>query len=353
MPFTFYLYPMNTEAFEAMINGRKTGLYRLKNEQVEVWITNYGCRIVSLQVKDKEGKPVDVVVGFDSVNGYLKASEVYHGAVIGRYANRIAKGKFSLQGREYLLSTNNSPNHLHGGEYGFHNQVWEVVESNEEHIRLSYRSADGEEGYPGNLQVEASYTLSGPGLDIKFRATTDKATVLNLTNHSYFNLNGQGSGSILDHKLQINADRFTPIDEMLIPYGTEDPVEGTPFDFRQPQTIGSRINNDHPQLQFGKGYDHNYVLNKEESTFSLAARAEGDQSGIVMEVYTDEPGMQLYTGNFMEGKNVLKGGLPDEHRSAFCLETQHYPDSPNKPQFPTVVLNPGEEFVSTTRFLFP
>jgi aldose 1-epimerase len=343
---------MNREAFEAMINGRKTNLYRLGNEQIEVWITNYGCRIVSLMVKDRDGKPVDVVVGFDSIDGYLKASEVYHGAVIGRYANRIAKGKFSLNGQEHLLATNNGPNHLHGGEYGFHNQVWDVAESTEDRIRLSYLSADGEEGYPGNLQVEVTYTLSGSDLNIEFKATTDSPTVLNLTNHSYFNLNGQGSGPILDHRLQINADRFTPIDETLIPYGTEEPVEGTPFDFRQPETIGRRIDDDHPQVTFGMGYDHNYVLNRNGSGLSLAARAEGDRSGIVMEVYTEEPGMQLYTGNFMEGKNILKGGFPDEHRSAFCLETQHYPDSPNRDAFPDVVLNPGEEFLSRTRLRF-
>lgn len=343
---------MNRAAFETMINGRKTDLYRLENEQLEVWITNYGCRIVSLQVKDSKGKAVDVVVGFDSMEGYLKASEVYHGAVIGRYANRIAKGKFSLDGKEYSLATNNGPNHLHGGEHGFHNQAWNLVESGEDRLRFSYLSPDGQEGYPGNLEVEVIYTLSGPDLDIEFRATTDKPTVLNLTNHAYFNLNGQGSGSVLEHKLHINADRFTPIDETLIPYGTEETVEGTPFDFRQPETIGRRIDDDHQQIAFGKGYDHNYVLNKSGKELSLAARAEGDRSGIVLEVYTEEPGMQLYTGNFMEGKNTLKGGFPDEHRSAFCLETQHYPDSPNRDNFPTVVLRPEEEFVSRTRFKF-
>jgi aldose 1-epimerase len=344
---------MNREAFRKSFKGKEVQLIGLKDGSgMEAWITNYGCRIVSLNVPDASGNLVDVVVGFDSLDAYLKSSEIYHGAVIGRFANRIARGTFSLDNQVFSLAINNGPNALHGGDNGFHHQVWEIEEVTDQSIRLYYHSVDGEEGYPGAVDIRVTYSLSGRALSILFEANSDRNTILNVTNHAYFNLNGQGTGTILDHELYINADRYTPIDEHLIPTGSMDPVAGTPFDFRQPKKIGQHINDPADQIRFGMGFDHNYVLNKAGSQHTLAARAKGDKTGIVLEVSSDEPGMQLYTGNFMEGANILKGGYPDIYRSAFCLETQHFPDSPNQPSFPPVVLQPGNPYRSQTRFRF-
>lgn len=343
-----------TESFEKIIDGKQVSLFRLKNRlNTQLCITNYGCRIVSLLVQDKNEQPVDVVVGFDSIEGYLTATEVYHGATIGRYANRIARGEFHLKENEYQLAVNNGPNHLHGGPGGFHSRVWDVEERTEGSITLSYLSVNGEEGYPGNLRIKVRFTLSIENeVIIDYEATTDETTILNVTNHAYFNLNGQGSGTILNHALHINADRYTPVNENLIPTGTLDVVDQTPFDFTTLTTIGKRINENNLQLKYGNGYDHNYVLNKYGREPEFAARAVGDKTGIIMDVFTDQPGMQFYTGNFMSGENLIKGHVPDHFRTAFCLETQHYPDTPHHSNFPSTVLNPGHVFKSTTIYKF-
>jgi aldose 1-epimerase len=344
------LTKINPASFDETVNGKKTSLLLLKNKNnIEVAITNYGARIVTLIVPDKNGNSTDVVVGFDSLQGYLNSTETYHGAIVGRYANRIAEGKFSLNGKDYQLAVNNPPNHLHGGPKGFNNQVWKVEGAKDNSIRLSYFSEDGEENYPGNLNVTLTYTLNDQNeLIINYEATTDQPTIFNITAHPFFNLNGQGSGTVLDHQLQINADRYTPINENSIPTGIS--TVDTAFDFRPSKKIGENINDQNEQLKNGAGYDHNFVVNGEG--LRSAGIAIGDKSGIAMEVITDQPGMQLYTGNFMKGENTIKYGLIDNHREAFCLETQHFPDSPNHPEFPTTVLNPGEVFRSTTIYKF-
>jgi aldose 1-epimerase len=345
------LTKISLKAFNDTLYGEKVSLHFLKNKNnIEVAITNYGARIVALIVPDKNEQPTDVVVGFDSLQGYLNSTETYHGAIVGRYANRIARGKFSLNGKSYQLSINNRPNHLHGGPKGFNNQVWKIEETKDTRIKLSYFSKDGEENYPGNLNVSLSYTLNDQNeLIINYEATTDQPTVFNITSHPFFNLNGQGSGPIENHLLQINASNYTPVDEALIPRGIFT-VEHTPFDFRSFKKIGESINDENEQLKFGAGYDHNFVLDGEG--MRRAGIAIGDKSGIEMEVITDQPGMQLYTGNYMKGENTIKYGLKDKYREAFCLETQHYPDSPNHPEFPSTVLELGQVFRSTTIYKF-
>lgn len=326
-------------------------LYTLTNKNgMEVSITNYGGRVVTLKAPDRAGRMADVVLGFDNLDGYLRQNPFF-GALVGRYGNRIAKGKFTLDGREYTLARNNGENALHGGLRGFDKVYWEPrVEGNR--LLLHYLSKDGEEGYPGNLDTTVSYTLTDANeLRIDYAATTDKDTVVNLTNHSYFNLAGQGEGDILSHRMMIDADRFTPVDAGLIPTGELRPVDKTPFDFRQPVEIGARINDADEQLTFGKGYDHNFVLNGHVGTLRLAARATEPKSGRVMEVLTTEPGLQFYTGNFLDGSITGKGKVY-KHRYGFCLETQHFPDSPNKPQFPSVVLKPGQKYHTTTVYRF-
>jgi aldose 1-epimerase len=340
--------------FKKNLNGKDTGLYFLTGENgFTVAITNYGARIVAIYVAGPDGELRDVVVGFDSIDQYLATDEIYHGAVVGRYANRIARGKFAIGKNEYQLSVNNGPNHLHGGLKGFESVVWNVAGFDKQKIVLEYLSADGEEGYPGNLKTIVTYKVKGTELEIIFEASTDAPTIVNLTNHAYFNLNGQGTGSIRAHELMINANAITPVDETLIPTGVFLQVENTPFDFRLPHKIGERIDRDDPQLKFGGGYDHNFVLEATDaSDIELAARARGDESGITLEVWTTEPGLQLYTGNFMKGINTLKYGKKDTLQSAFCLETQHFPDSPNHPAFPSTTLLPGQTFNSTTIFRF-
>ena len=340
------------DSFRDTANGQTTGLYFLHNGNLTAAITNYGARVVSLIVPDKNGNPTDVVLGYDSIGKYLHRPDTYFGAIVGRYGNRIGHAKFKLNGKEYTLYKNNGPNTLHGGLKGFDAVVWNARKLDTSTLRLTYLSKDGEEGYPGNLTVTVTYTLDSSGLRIDYGAATDKATVLNLTNHSYFNLNGQGSGTVNNHTLQINASRYTPVDSTLIPTGKVDAVGGTPFDFRQPVAIGARVNDStNQQIKFGHGYDHNFMLDHPSIT-SPAAIATGDLSGIIMTVYTDQPGIQFYGGNFMQGTNPLKAGKTDGYRTAFCLETQHYPNSPNEPSFPTTVLKPGEKYQSRTYFRF-
>lgn len=342
-------------AFGKTSTGEAVDLYRLSNTKgVEASIINYGGIVVSLKTPDRNNKTSDVVLGFDSLEGYL-GNHPYFGAIIGRYGNRIAKGRFSLDGQEYQLAKNNGENHLHGGIRGFDKVVWRARENAASNrVELSYLSKDGEEGYPGNLSVTVTYTLTeNSELKIDYDATTDRTTVVNLTNHSYFDLRGQeGQGDISGHRIMIAADRFTPVDSGLIPTGELRAVEGTPFDFRQPRAIGEKINADDEQIRIGKGYDHNFVLNAGGGTLALAARVTEPETGRVMEVYTTEPGVQFYTGNFLDGSITGKGGKRYAHRSGFCLETQHFPDSPNKPSFPSVVLKPGNRYRTTTVYQF-
>lgn len=337
-------------------DGQSVALYTLTNRNgAEARITTYGGIVVSLKVPDRNGKMDDIVLGYDTLDDYLKGNSAYFGALIGRYGNRIGKGRFTLDGTEYKLAVNNGENHLHGGIKGFDKIVWTATtppSKNGASLTLTYLSRDGEEGYPGNLTVTVIYTLTDNNeLKIEYSATTDKDTVVNLTHHSYFNLAGQGHGDILSHQLMINADRFTPVDSGLIPTGELRAVKGTPFDFSQPAAIGSRINDADEQLKFGKGYDHNFVLNGKMGTLRQAARVFEQTTGRVMEVWTTEPGLQFYTGNFLDGKPG-KGGKPYEFRNGFCLETQHYPDSPNKPAFPTTVLKRGGKYQTTTIYKF-
>jgi len=346
---------LDSNKFQKEIDGKKTNLYVLKNKNgMQAAFTNYGGRLVSLLVPDSAGKPVDVVVGFDSVDGFVNSTEPYFGATIGRYGNRIAKGKFTLDGKQYTLATNNGQNTLHGGKKGFQYVVWDAAQPDPQTLVLTYLSKDGEEGYPGNLNVKVTYSLTDDNeLKMDYEATTDKKTLCNLTNHAFFNLNGEGSGPILGHLLQIYADQYTPVDTTLIPLGKHADVKGTPFDFTSPETIGKRIEEDNDQLKAGKGYDHNYVLNGTEGLgMTHAATVKGDKSGIVMDIYTQEPGLQFYSGNFMQSKNVFKGGAKDDFRTALALETQHFPDSPNQPGFPSTVLEPGKTYKTSSVYKF-
>jgi aldose 1-epimerase len=342
------------QPFGTTDDGAAVDLYTLTNAHgIEVRITNYGATVVSILTPDRNGAMADIVLGFDDFERY-KTNTSFLGVVVGRYGNRIAKGRFSLDGTEYTLATNNGPNHLHGGLKGFDKAVWtarSVDTAEGPSVELEYLSQDGEEGYPGNLSAKVVYTLTDDDeLRIDYSATTDKKTVVNLTNHSYFNL--AGSGDILAHEVEIDADRFTPVDATLIPTGALQPVEGTPFDFRRATPIGARIDQPDEQLGFGGGYDHNFVLNREGEGLSLAARVTDPASGRWLEVRTTEPGVQFYTGNFLDGTIRGKGGQMYQKRAGFCLETQHFPDSPNHPTFPSTVLEPGQRYETTTVFAF-
>jgi aldose 1-epimerase len=344
------------ESFGQTTDGHSVDLYTLTNSRgAEVKITNYGGTVTSLKMPDRNGKFDDIVLGFDNLDGYLKAT-AYFGAIIGRYGNRIGKGRFTLHGVEYRLATNNGENHLHGGIKGFDKVVWgarPLKLPNGAALVLTYLSKDGEEGYPGNLSVKVVYTLTNTNdLKIDYSATTDKDTIVNLTHHSYFNLAGQGNGDILNHRLWIDAARFTPTDAGSIPTGELRNVHGTPFDFTRPTAIGARINQDYEQLKLGKGYDHNFVLNGKMGIMRRVARASDATSGRVMEVWTTEPGLQFYSGNFLDGTLTGKDGKVYQQRYGFCLETQHYPDSPNKPAFPTTVLRKGARYHTTTIYRF-
>lgn len=337
-------------------DGTVVDLYTLTNAQgVQATITNYGGIIVTLLVPDKNGNLADVIVGHETLQGFLELSP-YFGALIGRYGNRIAGGKFTLDNVEYTLAQNNGPNHLHGGIDGFDKKVWEAQAIRDDRnpgLQLTCVSPDGEEGYPGTLSVTVVYTLTEENaLRIDYSATTDKDTIVNLTNHTYFNLAGPGKGDILSHELLLNADRFTRVDETLIPTGELRSVKGTPMDFTQPTAIGARITDEYDQLHFGPGgYDHNWVINASKESPAFTARVNEPATGRVMELYTTEPGVQFYSGNFLDGTITGKGG-PIHQRSGFCLETQHFPDSPNHPEFPSTVLKPGETYTSTTIYKF-
>ncbi len=341
--------------FKKTIDQRETGLFYLENANgAAVAITNYGARIVGLLVPDRTGKMVDVVLGYDSIGSYQKNGEPFFGAIIGRYGNRIAKAKFTLDNKVYQLDANDGHNTLHGGKTGFHARVWDAKPINDSVIEFSYASKDMEEGYPGNLAVTVTYSLlADNALKIDYKASTDKATPVNLTNHAYFNLNGEGSSTINDHLLMINADAITPVDSTLIPTGVRQPVDNTPFDFRTPIAIGSRVDAADQQIKNGKGYDHNFILKDSSKTEHLAATVLGPKTGIFMEVFTTEPGIQFYGGNFLTGADHDgKDGKSYGHRSAFCLETQHFPDSPNQPSFPSTILKPGETYTSSTTYKF-
>lgn len=333
-------------------------LYTLENESgMTVRVTNYGAIITSIIVPDRNGKRADVALGYDRVEDYINAvDKPYFGAVVGRYGNRIAKGEFTLDGETYSLLQNNGENHLHGGAIGFDKVVWAVDEYVEgKSLTLSYLAKDKEEGYPGNLELIIVYTLADDNsLVVDYHASTDKATPINVTQHTYFNLKGEGQGTILDHKLMLNAKTFTPVDESLIPTGEMPAVAGTPFDFTTAKAIGRDIDQQNEQLVFGLGYDHNWILNKDgkEGELSLAAQVHEPSSGRVMEIYTTEPGIQFYCGNFLDGRLKGKSGKPYVHRGGFCLETQHFPDSPNQPNFPSTILKPGETYESKTVFKF-
>ncbi|MDR1723993.1 MAG: galactose mutarotase [Tannerella sp.] len=346
--------------FQKLIDGKETSLTVLSNAfGAELTVLNYGAKIVSLMMPDRDGKLTDVVTGHDSIDDYLSSEEPYFGAICGRYGNRIAKGRFTLDGVTYdKLAINNGPNSLHGGIKGFNSVVWDVRQIDAQTVELKYTSADGEEGFPGKLDVTVIYHLTDDNsVLIHYQALTDKPTVVNLTNHSYFNLSGAGDPYIGDHILQIEADYYLPTDETAIPYGPKAKVEGTPMDFREPTEIGERINDDFEQLHFGKGYDHTYILNKDYGDLDkkqplYAASCSSPKTGIIMETYTTEPGVQLYTGNWMTGNLRGKHGQRYPMRAALCLETQHFPDSPNKAEYPTTVLRPGETFESVTVYKF-
>jgi aldose 1-epimerase len=345
---------LETKNFDTIIDGKKVNLFWIENQGIKAAFTNYGGRLVGLWVADKNGKPTDVVVGMNSVAGFKNATEPYFGATIGRVGNRIAKGKFTLEGKQYQVPLNNGKNALHGGVKGFQDVVWDAVKTNENTLVFSYVSPDGEQGFPGNLKVKVTYTIADDNsVKMEYEATTDKTTVVNLTNHAFFNLNGEGSGTILNHELQIYANEFTPVDEGLIPNGELKAVKNTPFDFTSKHTIGERIETKDEQLKFGKGYDHNYVLNgTKKNGLNHAATISGDKSGIVMDIFTQEPGLQFYSGNFMKSKNTFKSGSKDDFRTAFALETQHFPDAPNQPKFATIVLKPGQKYHTVSYYQF-
>ncbi|MFD1769356.1 aldose epimerase family protein [Sphingobacterium suaedae] len=338
--------------FEYNIDGKNTHLILLRNRTgMQVAFTDYGARIVSILVPDKYGDLRDVVLGFNSIHKYIQADEQYHGATIGRFANRIANAEFALDGNTYRLEKNNGNNSLHGGPSGFHTKVWDRQVSFKKKVDFYYVSADGEEGFPGNLKVNVSFELTEANeIVIRYKAETDKKTVLNLTNHAYFNLNGEGHSDILNHILHIPSDQYLPVNENLIPKGGETPVTDTPFDFRTPKKISADIEKENIQLKRANGYDHTYVNTQPFST--AAATAFSQHSGIQLEVFTTEPGIQLYTGNFLSGNDTGKSGGKYTPRSAFCFETQHYPDSPNQPRFPSVILEAGEVFESETIYRF-
>lgn len=351
-----HILPIVKKSFGTAANEQNIDRYTLTNRQGMIAeICTLGGIVIALKVPDAAGKCVDVVLGFHQLDKYL-SGHPYFGCIIGRFGNRIARGRFTLEGNTYPLAVNNGENHLHGGLQGFDKVVWRAEPNTDgtPSLALYYKSKDGEEGYPGNLNVQVTYTVSDDNaLRIDYVATTDRPTVLNLTHHGYFNLNGEGEGDILDHELTINAHRFTPVDANLIPIGELRPVRETPLDFTVPTKIGARINANDEQINFGGGYDHNYVINRETDDLTFAARVYSPKSKRIMEVFTTEPGVQLYTGNFLDGTLTGKSGQPHQKRSGFCLETQHFPDSPNRPEFPTTVLSPGEKYQSTTVYRFP
>ncbi|MEE4115887.1 MAG: aldose epimerase family protein [Marinilabiliaceae bacterium] len=346
-------YKMLKENF-GEIDGKEVVLLTLLNTNGNtVKLTNYGATVVWIEVPDRDGKLENVTFGYETLDGYLNG-DPYFGSIVGRYANRIANGKFEIDGIEYNLAINNGVNSLHGGPGGWHSVVWdyEVIENEDKVpvVKFSYNSPDMEEGYPGNMLIEVEYTWNDSNeLVISYNCTTDKKTVLNITNHAYFNLKGAGNGDILDHELQIKASEFTPVNQDLIPLGENIPVEGTPFDFREPHKVGERIGEDYEQLILGLGYDHNFVLDNMEEVDAVVYEST---TGRLMEVLTDQPGVQFYCGNFLDGTQIGHGGKAYIHRGGLCLETQHYPDSPNQPAFPSTIVEPGKAFTSKTVYRF-
>lgn len=348
---------LTKENFEKQVDGKPVSLYTLQNKNgIICQITNYGARVVTLFVPDKNGNLIDVVLGHESINEYIRNGE-YLGAIVGRYGNRIANGQFKLNRKTYNLFKNNGPNTLHGGKKGYANVVWDarpfITQNGENAIEMSYLSKDGEEGFPGNLKIKVTYTLTeANGLKIDYWAQTDAETVLNLTNHAYFNLKGAGNGDILSHNLTIYADNFTPTDSTLIPTGKIQNVINTPMDFTASHTIGERIKDNTIDLKYGKGYDHNWVLNKTLNDFTIAAKVSEPLTGIEMRVFTTEPAIQFYSGNFLDGKIIGKDKKQYNYRNAFCMEAQHYPDTPNHPNFPSTTLKPGQTYKQTTIYQF-
>lgn len=332
-----------------MQDGTPIEIYTLKSSATEARIMGYGAILVSLKTPDRSGKIADIVLGYDSLDGYTGGNKAFFGAIVGRYANRIAHGTFTLDGKTYSVPKNDGENSLHGGTRGFDKEVWQTKQI-ADGVELTYVSKDGEMGYPGTLTAVVRYTLNGNTLHIDYSATTDADTVLNITNHSYFNLQGQGHGDILGHQLKLNASRYTPVDQTLIPTGELAPVASTPFDFRKPTAIGARINADNQQLKFGKGYDHNWVIDRTGEALTEAAEVYDSGSGRVLQVWTTQPGVQFYSGNFLDGTITGKNGNVFGLRSGLCLETQHFPDSPNHPTFPSTVLRKGQRFHSVTEF---
>ena len=346
---------LNPKDFKATYNGKPTALYTMTNAKgMEVCVTNFGGRIVSIMVPDKDGKMQDVVLGFDKVSDYFpENNQTDFGAAIGRYANRINQGKFTLDGVEYQLPQNNFGHCLHGGPTGWQYQVYECVEADAQHVKLLRVSPDGDNNFPGEVKAYVTYTLTDDNkLDIAYEATTTAPTVINMTNHSYFNLSGDPERSIINDILCINSDSYTPVDSTYMTTGEILPVKNTPFDFTTPTVIFSFIDSDHEQIKNGNGYDHNWVLKTKGDITKLAALLYSPASGITMMVYTDEPGIQVYTGNFLDGTVTGKKGITYQKRAAICLETQHYPDTPNKPEWPSAVLRPGETYHSHCIFAF-
>jgi aldose 1-epimerase len=343
--------------FQTKIDGKSTNLFTLKNKNgVVVQITNYGARVVSLWVPDRKGNFQDVVWGFETIEEYLKSTDIYCSPIVGRFGNRIDNGKFQLNGTQYQLTINNNENHLHGGTNGFYSKVWDAksvkIEGNEA-LELTYFSKDGEEGYPGNLTIKVTYILTKDnGLKLIYSATTDKTTIINPTSHCYFNLSGTSKNTILDHILFINAQKFTPTNEGLIPTGELRNLKDTPLDFNTPTAIGARIDSKYEQLVFGKGYDHNYIINKPMGSYEKIATIYSPESGVSMIVSSDQPGVQFYSGNFMKGNLLGKRGDDHNYRTGFALETQNFPDAPNHSNFPSAVLEPQHTYTQTTTYTF-
>ena len=344
--------------FDTLVNNKKVSIYTIKNANgMTAQVTNYGARLVDLWVADKEGNFKDVVWGFENISGYLNATDMFAGPIVGRYGNRIGKGQFALDGKSYQLTLNNNGNHLHGGINGFYKKVWDARpfknDKGEDAIEMSYLSPAGEEGYPGNLTIKVIYAITANNeLTINYEATSDSATIINPTSHAYFNLHGTTAQSSNSHIVTIFADKYTPTDSMLIPTGEIATVENTPLDFRKPTTVGERIKADFIALKYGKGYDHNYVLNKKAGEVSLAAEVYEPATGIVMKVSTDQPAIQFYSGNFMDGKDTGKRGDKHNYRTGIALEAQNYPDAPNHANFPTAVLKPGETYKQSSIYAF-
>lgn len=351
--FTETVDKIDSANYSKVIDGEQVSLFTLKSGNIGMKVTNYGARVVALCVPGKDGKPVDVALGYNSIDEYVNNNEYFFGAAIGRYGNRIGDARFNLDSVEYPLAANNGKNHLHGGVKGYFDVVWKAKQLSESKVEFTYLSVDGEEGYPGNLSITMTYELTPDGeFKIDYKATTDQKTLCNLTNHTYFNLSGEGSETINDHLLTFNADNFTPVDSTLITTGEILPVAGTPMDFSKATVIGDRVDADFVQIKYGKGYDHNWVINKKGEGVELAATVVSPVTGIKLEVLTDQPGIQFYGGNFLDAAVTGKSGKPYVFRSAFCLETQHFPDSPNKPEFPSVVLEPGQTYTHTCIYKF-